>query len=145
MEVVWSNNALLSAQAAADYAREEFGDFQVRKLREKIRLAIRRISSMPSSCPLEQNLQNIDSSIQYRYITLFPHLEMIFHEEMDSICVIDLIWNTRRNPNSLQKGKKAQKECFFQNLCNKYLFCSKKISVFALSLPLSCKSVLIPF
>ena len=35
MEVVWSNNALLSAQAAADYARDEFGDFQVRKLREK--------------------------------------------------------------------------------------------------------------
>ena len=101
MEVVWSNNALLSAQAAADYARDEFGDFQVRKLREKIRLAIRRISSMPSSCPLEQNLQNIESSIQYRYITLFPHLEMIFHEEKDSICVIDLIWNTRRNPNSL--------------------------------------------
>ena len=70
MEVVWSNNALLSAQAAADYAREEFGDFQVRKLREKIRLAIRRISSMPSSCPLEQNLQNIDPSIQYRYINV---------------------------------------------------------------------------
>ena len=70
MKVVWSNNALLSAQAAADYAREEFGDFQVRKLREKIRLAIRRISSMPSSCPLEQNLQNIDSSIQYRYINV---------------------------------------------------------------------------
>ena len=42
MEVVWSNNALQSAQVAANYARDEFGDFQVRKLREKIRLAVRK-------------------------------------------------------------------------------------------------------
>jgi plasmid stabilization system protein ParE len=102
MEVVWSNNALLSAQTAADYARDEFGEFQVRKLREKIRLAVRRISFMPSACPLEQNLLRIEPTIQYRYITLFPHLEMIFHEEKEGICVIDLIWNTRRNPDSLK-------------------------------------------
>ena len=101
MEVVWSNNALQSAQVAANYARDEFGDFQVRKLREKIRLAVKRISLMPSACPLEQNLLRIEPTIQYRYITLFPHLEMIFHEEKEGICVIDLIWNTRRNPNSL--------------------------------------------
>ena len=101
MEVVWSNNALLSAQTAADYARDEFGEFQVRKLREKIQLAVKRISLMPSACPLEQNLLRIEPTIQYRYITLFPHLEMIFHEEKEGICVIDLIWNTRRNPNSL--------------------------------------------
>ncbi len=99
MNVVWSDNALVSAQDAADYALEEFGEFQVRRLRDKIRAAVRKVSVMPSSCPLEQSLLGLP--FQYRYVTLFPHLEMVFHEEPDGVCVIDLIWNTRRNPHTL--------------------------------------------
>ena len=44
-----------------------------------------------------------------------------------------------------EKENKSTKRIFFQNLRNKYLFCSKKISVFAISLPLSYTSVPSPF
>lgn len=100
MEIVWSDAAVQSAQDAADYALEQFGVSQVRKLREKIKCAISRISTMPTACPLEQNLLGLTPT--YRYVTLYPNLEIIFHQENETTCMIDLIWNTRRSPLSLK-------------------------------------------
>lgn len=100
MEIVWSDAAVVSAQVAADYALQEFGASQVRRLREKIKYALRRISTMPTSCPLEQSLLGLTPT--YRYVTLFPHLEIIFHQEDENICMIDLIWNTRKNLSLLK-------------------------------------------
>lgn len=100
MEIVWSNAAVQSVQDAADYALREFGASQVRKLREKINNALKRISTMPTACPLEQNL--LELTPDYRYVTLYPHLELVFHIEDENTCVIDLVWNTRRNPSSLK-------------------------------------------
>lgn len=100
MKVLWSVKARESVQDAANYALDKFGERQVRILREKIKSSANKISLMPTAYPLEQSLLDLD--ITYRYITLFPKLELVYHQEDEDTILIDIIWNTRRNPQTLQ-------------------------------------------
>lgn len=101
MRIVWTQYALNDLNKAFEYALDKFGQTQVKRLNEKVTYAIERISKYPEACTLEQLL--FDEKRQYRYVSLFKNLELIFHKESDDTCIIDAIWDTRQNPAKLRK------------------------------------------
>lgn len=102
MKVVWTPNAIQDAEKAFQYALEEFGPNQMKRLADKIFSAEQRIKNFPSSCPLEQSLLARKDKT-FRCVILYKHLELVFHKESEDTCIIDAIWNTRQNPTKLSR------------------------------------------
>lgn len=103
MRIIWTRYALSDAKKAFEYALNEFGQTQVKRLTERISYAEYRISKYPTACTLEQSLLNDER--KFRYVPLFKNLELIFHQENDVI-LIDAIWDSRQNPTRLQQRMK---------------------------------------
>lgn len=101
MKIIWTKYALADADKAYEYAFEVFGQSQLKRLDSRVAYAENRISKFPTACPLEHLL--LDKQRQYRYVSLFKNLELIFHQEEDDIILIDAVWDSRQNPQRLRK------------------------------------------
>lgn len=101
MKIIWTQYASNDLNKAFEYALDKFGQTQVKHLKERVTYAKERISKFPTACPLEHLL--LDKQRQYRYVSLFKNLELIFHQEEDDIILIDAVWDSRQNPQRLRK------------------------------------------
>ncbi|MBQ8705296.1 MAG: type II toxin-antitoxin system RelE/ParE family toxin [Paludibacteraceae bacterium] len=101
-QIIWKDDASHLLEAHIDYAMAEFGHKAVKNWYSSIRSIESRLAQYPESYTIETLL--LGKKHQYRSAIFMHNFKLIYYYELSEDTVyIDIIWDMRMNPASLQR------------------------------------------
>lgn len=100
MVVEWTDAALAVANKTLDFTYAKYGQSQATKLSAEFRKVGKQIARFPRMGPIEYYIKKEG---EYRYVSIFSILKVIYRIDNPEHISIITIWDCRRNPNELEE------------------------------------------